>query len=352
MADINHIKLLCRGVAAWNKARTATPFVPDLSQVDIRDADLNGANFDSAELDGTRFSNVDAKAISGRSARLNGIRARHTDFTGSALGGAELKGSDFLSSCLRDVDMSGVAARFLKIRHCDCQHLDFSSADLEAGSHFYNSDLRGAVFTGAKLNGAEFRRIRAHAVLVDQLRSAGAALQEINNLIEERDEWVDLSTYKLKENRKDFPQILYQNQVYWINDGRWDFFISHASVDKVSVAEPLARALKNLGQEVWYDDDSIVVGEDLNAVITHGIEGSRFGVVILSKAFFNRRWTEVELDALQSKQIFLVRHGLEPEELGRLRPELADTFTLSSNAGPAAIAKELLAAIRKPRLVE
>src|SRR5262249_43457980 len=194
VADLNHIKLLCRGVVAWNKARAATPFVPDLSQADFRDADLNGAIFDGAQFDGATFSNVEAKSFSGRTAKLNGIAASHGNFAGSALGGAELKGSDFLSSCLRDVDMSGVATRFLKIRHCDCRHLDLSRADLEAGSHFYNSDLTNAIVTGAKLNGAEFRRVRANAVLVDQLRSEGAALQELNNLIEERDEWVDFST--------------------------------------------------------------------------------------------------------------------------------------------------------------
>ena len=54
MAEIDHIKLLCRGVTAWNEARANADFLPDLSHVEIRDAVLRGADFRGAEFDGAR----------------------------------------------------------------------------------------------------------------------------------------------------------------------------------------------------------------------------------------------------------------------------------------------------------
>jgi hypothetical protein len=58
-------------------------------------------------------------------------------------------------------------------------------------------------------------------VLVDQVRE---------------DEWVDRERYRVDGHGELFGRILYRNQVYWISEGRWDFFISHASTDKDGVA--------------------------------------------------------------------------------------------------------------------
>lgn len=41
-------------------------------------------------------------------------------------------------------------------------------------------------------------------------------------------------------------------------------FISHASEDKEDVASPLAKSLRDLGYEVWYDDYSLKIGDSLS----------------------------------------------------------------------------------------
>ncbi len=82
----------------------------------------------------------------------------------------------------------------------------------------------------------------------------------------------------------------------------WDVFISHASEDKTAVAEPLARALMKAGVSVWYDDFTLRVGDPLRLSIEKGLRGSKFGIVILSPAFFSRNWPQRELSALMQKE--------------------------------------------------
>lgn len=346
MAEIEHIKLLCQGVTAWNDARAKEDFRPDLSHVEIRDAVLAGCDFRGVEFDGARFFNVDAKQARFQKARLNGLRAVTTSFEGSELRAAELKGADFTRSCFRAVDLSDAVSFDLKFRHSDLSGARFAGAGLES-AHFYNSNLVDAVFGDAALEASIFKRVRIGEGPAAALVQAGARMALPNQPRE--DEWIDWTQYRVEDHGDDFGSILYRNQVYWISEGRWDFFISHASPDKEAVARPLADALDKLGQRVWYDEFTIKLGDDLNRVIDYGTRSSLFGILVISPDFFGRRWTEAELDALQHKRLFLVRHGVEAEALGELRPELADRVSIDSDAGPSRIAEAIVAAIRTPR---
>jgi hypothetical protein len=140
--------------------------------------------------------------------------------------------------------------------------------------------------------------------------------------------------------------VIHEGQAYWINENRWDFFVSHAGPDKETVARPLAAALTQRDQRVWFDRSEVRVGDDLAEVIERGIAGSLFGVIVLSEHFFGRRWTEAELDALSRKRMFLVLHGVSPESLRGLRPGLEDRVSVSTAMGIPRVADELIAAIR------
>lgn len=77
-----------------------------------------------------------------------------------------------------------------------------------------------------------------------------------------------------------------------------DFFICHASENKDSVARPLAKKLIGNGLTVWYDEYSLVWGDELMKSIEKGLKNSSFGIVIFSKEFFGKKWPERELQAL------------------------------------------------------
>jgi hypothetical protein len=85
------------------------------------------------------------------------------------------------------------------------------------------------------------------------------------------------------------------------DDGRpieFDVFISHAYGDKETFVRPLAEALIAGNLRPWYDEFTLRPGDSLRRSIDHGLLTSQAGVVVLSPAFFGKRWTNYELDGL------------------------------------------------------
>ncbi len=66
---------------------------------------------------------------------------------------------------------------------------------------------------------------------------------------------------------------------------------------------PWLRALRELF-ELWYDTDSIIPGQgSLLKQISAGLHKSDYGVVILSEAFFRKKWPQYELDGIFDLEI-------------------------------------------------
>jgi tetratricopeptide (TPR) repeat protein len=131
-------------------------------------------------------------------------------------------------------------------------------------------------------------------------------------------------------------------------------FISHASEDKASVARPLASALLERGWKVWLDEQELHVGDSLVSRIDDGLARARFGVVVLSRSFFSKRWPRAELNALferelspgEASAVLPVWHEIGREEVAAASPLLADRLAVSTSAGIDAVADALDAAMR------
>ena len=110
----------------------------------------------------------------------------------------------------------------------------------------------------------------------------------------------------------------------------FDVFISHASEDKDSVVRPLAVALKAKGLNVWYDEFELKIGDSLRRKIDQGLSKSRFGIVVISRSFIKKGWTNYELDGLMTKaisgqQVLLpIWHDITKQEVIDYSPSLAD----------------------------
>jgi hypothetical protein len=127
-----------------------------------------------------------------------------------------------------------------------------------------------------------------------------------------------------------------------------DVFISHASEDKDAITRPLAEELQARGCSVWFDEFELVLGDSLRQKIDQGLAGSSVGVVILSHAFFAKRWPQHELNGLTARLmsgednvIIPIWHELEVADLLEHSPPLADLLAGSSADGPAALAAEI-----------
>ena len=103
------------------------------------------------------------------------------------------------------------------------------------------------------------------------------------------------------------------------------------------VVRPLAIALQAAGLSVWYDEFELRIGDSLRRKIDKGLASSRFGIVILSQAFFGRGWPEYELDGLVTRavsgdQVLLpIWHNVSKREVMDYSPSLADRLARSTS---------------------
>jgi formylglycine-generating enzyme required for sulfatase activity len=128
----------------------------------------------------------------------------------------------------------------------------------------------------------------------------------------------------------------------------YDVFISHASEDKESVARPLALTLKQLGYLIWYDEFTLKLGDSLRRSIDAGLAQSRFGVVVLSPAFFQKNWPQYELDGLvqrensQGQKVILpIWHNVDRLTVEAYSHALANRVAASSAIGIDVIAEKI-----------
>ena len=115
-----------------------------------------------------------------------------------------------------------------------------------------------------------------------------------------------------------------------------DLFISHASEDKDDFVRPLANLLRQYKLDVWYDEFELSIGKSLSRSIDKGISNSKFGLIVLSKSFFKKNWTEYELKSLNS---FEIENGdvllplwkdVTVNEVRKFSPYLSDKFALTA----------------------
>lgn len=134
----------------------------------------------------------------------------------------------------------------------------------------------------------------------------------------------------------------------------YDVFISHAHEDKEGFATPFVDELKKRGVKVWYDNDEIKWGDSLRAKIDSGLNHSRFGIVVISRSFISKGWTNHELDGLfnlemtHGKTILPIWHDITKTEVQNFSPSLAGKKAMSTAVmTPAEIADELVKLLNK-----
>ena len=166
---------------------------------------------------------------------------------------------------------------------------------------------------------------------------------------EERDRKRLLDAQKKRERE----QLSHQRAVtqelrsqYHLNNGprntsiipvKYDVFVSHASEDKEEFVKPLVEALEASGYKVWYDEFTLKVGDSLRRSIDNGLSNSRYGIVVFSKAFFDKQWTQYELDGLVNREmnghkvILPIWHLVSKDQVQNYSPSLADKKAINSS---------------------
>lgn len=149
------------------------------------------------------------------------------------------------------------------------------------------------------------------------------------------------------------PSLYHDNLPSADDDKHFDIFISHASEDKDDVVRPLAISLRQEGLSVWYDEFELRIGDSLRRKIDKGLANSKFGLVVLSKSFISKGWTNYELDGIITKvvtgeQVILpIWHNITKNEIIAFSPSLADKLARNTATHTTdEIAKEIAELIR------
>lgn len=128
----------------------------------------------------------------------------------------------------------------------------------------------------------------------------------------------------------------------------YDVFISHASEDKESFVDALCSELQSRNIKVWYDALNMTWGDSLRAEIDKGLCKAKYGIVVISKDYIKKGWTNYELDGLvqrevsEGKVILPIWHNITKQEVQDFSPTLANKLAMNSAIQtPAEIAEEL-----------
>lgn len=118
---------------------------------------------------------------------------------------------------------------------------------------------------------------------------------------------------------------------------KYDIFISHANKDKNELVEELYNSLNELGLKIFYDKQSLEWGDKWKEKILEGTAKSEFAIIVISKNFFSREWTEKELGEFLSRQdkegeklILPILHNITVKQLISRYPSLADIQAINS----------------------
>ena len=157
----------------------------------------------------------------------------------------------------------------------------------------------------------------------------------------EQKEMLTLQQQITREMEKQKMQSLHSFDVLKpqpIEQTNYDVFVSHASEDKDDFVRDFVKCLQQHGLKVWYDEFTLRIGDSLRRSIDNGLNNSRYGIVVLSEAFFSKEWPQRELDGLFAREvngekvILPIWHKISKNEVLKFSPIIADMLALNTSS--------------------
>ncbi len=164
MADQYYLDLLLQGTKTWNHWREKHP---DVQEVDLSEADLNGE-----DLSGANLSEVDlSKSLLVR-ANLSQADLRRAYLTGACLDQANLEGAILSGAGLSEADLSKAYLAQANLSHAGLNRTILTQASL------YQANLTHASFNRANLNGTNLSKANLREANLSQAELLIANLRE------------------------------------------------------------------------------------------------------------------------------------------------------------------------------
>jgi len=261
MANEEHLKILKRGVHVWNKWREEHPAI----QVDLRYADLCGADLRKMDFGGSRLRTRDYF-----SANPNGA-----DFWRVNLSEANLTEADFYNASFGDADLSRATLR--------------------------SAGLIATRFRGVKLSGADLTDTRIGYTIFDRVD-----LSEVKGLeTVAHDGPSDVSISTIYQSKGQIPEAFLRDTgvpqtfityVHSLVGSPFDScFISYSSKDQ-EFAERLHADLQRNEVRCWFALRDLKIGDRFRERIDEAIHLHDKLLIVLSENSVASLWVEKEIE--------------------------------------------------------
>jgi uncharacterized protein YjbI with pentapeptide repeats len=171
MADKKHLKILKQGLQQWNQWRIANEDIkPNLKGVDLKEADLKGADFHETDLSGADLRGADLHAADLVAANLSGANLSDaflfsTNLTSANLSKATMFGTNLTNAHLVGSNLQGALMYDADLESANLTGADLTGADLSCAD-LVETDFTSAVITGCRVYGVSAWNV----ILLDTLQ--------------------------------------------------------------------------------------------------------------------------------------------------------------------------------------
>ncbi len=192
MANPEHVNLLIRSVADWNRWRTDnTDIQPNLSEANLGGANLQGAdlrnavlyktylrsaNLDAANLHGANLDQADLVSASLLETDLSKARLQRACLIGAKLTKADLTEAELVRGDLREANLTKSTLSMADLGHTNLRSADLSGATF-AKAILFEADLSHATVFGANLREADLRGANLSEANFNEANLADAILE-------------------------------------------------------------------------------------------------------------------------------------------------------------------------------
>lgn len=167
MTESEHLKILQKGVKAWNEWRASKQkFSPKIPTADFHHAELDGVNFSYMSFPSGKFRDADLF-----DANLENTYIYHADFRASRLNRA-----NFVDAKLHQVDFRRATAQGTIFRRTELVEVNFSETSL------LGADFRGASIDNVTFIGASFAKAKFENAKIGYNTFASVDLSEVKGL--------------------------------------------------------------------------------------------------------------------------------------------------------------------------
>lgn len=266
MADEAQVSILKKGVADWNKWRKTNPEIrPDLSEANLRRADLGGA-----------------------------------DLRGTNLGRSDLSGANFFGSNLNAADLHAVWLWGANLQACD-----LCKANLR-GAHLGLARLRAAKIDGADLADSEmldtiFARVDLSKVRgLEEVHHMGPSTIGIDTIYRSGG---NIPEAFLRGAGVPEPFIVQMKSLVAAMSPIefYSCFISYSSKDH-EFAQRLHADLQTKNVRCWFAPEDLKIGDKFRTRIEESIRVYDKLMVVLSEHSIQSPWVEEEVEAALDKE--------------------------------------------------